>query len=77
MRLEKKGNQIGKQNNCYMDKYYYLSKQIFNSWVEDLESGYLEQASPSQSVIDAIIDYSMMEEVYSETLDGKISICLN
>lgn len=60
-----------------MDKYYYLSKQIFNSWVEDLESGYLEQESPSQTVIDAIIDYSMMEEVYSETLDDKISICLN
>ncbi|MCF0210335.1 MAG: hypothetical protein HUK18_03330 [Bacteroidales bacterium] len=61
-----------------MEKYYYLSKQIFNSWVRDLESAYIEQEStPSQQVLDSIIEYSMVEEVYSKTLDAKIRICLN
>lgn len=57
-----------------MEKLYIFSK--LSMWENDLLlEKFYEQ--PSQDVIDAIIDYSLVKEYYSYTLKKKISISLN
>ncbi len=50
---------------------------FFNEWEKDLEVAPLEMETPSKDVLNAIIDYSMVVDFFSKTLDERISICLN
>lgn len=46
-------------------------------WENDLLVDSCLQNTPSPTVIEAIVDYAMMVDIYSKTLDERISICLN
>ncbi len=50
---------------------------FFNEWEKDLEVASLQIETPSKDVLDAIIDYSMIVDFFSKTLNERISICLN
>ncbi|MBR1769872.1 MAG: hypothetical protein IJ748_05370 [Bacteroidales bacterium] len=56
-----------------MEEYY----NFFNEWEKDLELASLQEETPSRDVLEAIIDYSMMVDFFSPSLNEKISVCLN
>lgn len=62
-----------RENNNNMEQNY----NFFNEWEKDLEVASLEIETPSKDVLDAIIDYSMIVDFFSKTLNERISICLN
>jgi hypothetical protein len=60
-----------------MTNYYYFLEQI-ESWEADLESEMASnKVSPSEEIINNIINYSMIVDVHSNTLNENISISLN
>lgn len=62
-----------RENNNNMEQNY----NFFNEWEKDLEVASLGIETPSKDVLDAIIDYSMIVDFFSKTLNERISICLN
>ncbi|MBP3254455.1 MAG: hypothetical protein IJ250_00895 [Bacteroidales bacterium] len=59
-----------------MEKYYYLSKTLISFWEQDLDLA-LKDSSPSEDVIDAIMDYALATEIYSPTLQKTIVYSFN
>lgn len=57
----------------YMEKYY----DFFVTWEKDLAKATDEKETPSKDVLNAIVDYSMTMDVFSTSLNERISICLN
>ncbi|MDO5759977.1 MAG: hypothetical protein Q4Q06_03010 [Bacteroidota bacterium] len=56
-----------------MEKYYNL----FVLWEKDLAKAFDRKEEPSKDVLDAIVDYSMTMDIFSTSLNERISICLN
>lgn len=61
-----------KKYEC-MEKYYNL----FVLWEKDLAKAFDRKEEPSKDVLDAIVDYSMTMDIFSTSLNERISICLN
>ncbi len=61
-----------------MEKFYYLSEAILNSWQLDLEVQQSLQ-EPSQKVLDNILNYAHATEVelYSKLLQKSIHLSVN
>ena len=59
-----------------MEKYFYLSNSLLLFWETDLETEE-KNITPSQQVLDAIIDYSLISRFHSPILDKDIEINLN
>lgn len=57
----------------YMEKYY----DFLLTWEKDLATASDKKEAPSQDVLNAIVDYSMTMDVFSTSLNERISICLN
>ncbi len=56
-----------------MEKYYNL----FVIWAKDWAESLADTKFPSRKVLSAIVDYSMTVDVFSTSLNERISICLN
>lgn len=56
-----------------MEKYY----DFLITWEKDLAKATDEKETPSKDVLNAIVDYSMTMDVFSTSLNERISICLN
>ncbi|MBO6118709.1 MAG: hypothetical protein J6P44_09220 [Bacteroidales bacterium] len=59
-----------------MENFYILSDSILTIWQQDLDIAE-NKITPSQEVIDAILDYATSKEVYSPTLKKYITISIN